>query len=45
MTGIWIGIGAALLLLLLGYNTLVCRRNAVENAFSSVEILMMRLEQ
>ena len=43
MMGIWIGTGVVVVLPLLGYNTLVVRRNAVANAFASVDALLKKL--
>jgi LemA protein len=42
MMGIWIGVGVAVALFLLGYNTLVVKRNAVANAFASVDALLKK---
>ncbi len=42
MTEWWIGLGVAFVLFLLGYNTLVVKRNAVGNAFASVDALLKK---
>lgn len=42
MTEIWIGVGVVVALFLLGYNTLVVKRNAVANAFASVDALLKK---